>query len=1114
MKGKGRRKKTKGRGSRNPSFISPELFLKGGRQTEVVVVRRLQKKLNELSRKREKMGIFEIAKNPMLPKSMVPLFSSPETFRQFYNAASFIKSELYPYWCIGLLIQNADLIKKFNLARTSFNASLLRSDDSQASKYLDAIDNISASWWGIESRVHLLKEVHQKSAKKEIQKIEKLFTNESCKRDTQRLLMMSESTSINLFSEFIRAQLKEYRSSGEESAERLADALSCMSLPISMDPERAPELSSLYVYSPDSLIDQYVLLKSIVSQINVRDLPANLKSILLELASKVNDTEMTCLLSAVERQMDPLVEKIVELYTEGDYVACTAMIEKEMGGNSLKSAGMLEIYGRSKVYSSQNFGDDLFNRIAESLMSIANISSTCVDEISYIKKLSVKFRNESWAKSLNFHLTCMLEESEGSEIVDLTREQLKGFSELNTPKAVYPDRNSWVLQSANYSRIPEQRRARYGISKKIYSIYDPSQFSIRADYLVTQVISYMDQGDWLEAMNFCVAQYISDPLSKLFLPLQKLCEIASTIDKKTNDNYILCLLIIDIFSMEINSSYDEVKSEIFDEYLEFNDTHLPSSIFLGLDLTDKNFYFLKNVCIPSELDNIIYFESNDDVIFERIKILDLLIASSSGSVDSLKDEKDRVIEALFSSKLRARIESGKLFVDVQALESRKKDTYRSLFEAAKSILDGVALENLEEEHVELTENIFEIDSSGDLPVAITSNEKTETVLKIFRQIVRDFAMNEDYGLDKYLSAEIRHFVFVSQLRSCFEKYNIITSSENNLYLPNFYWRQRYDYINDRILDAIDLVFASFSSNIDQYLKDTNNLFKVTSENRNLDEYSENTWIFDFSSYYSRIVDLSEIIINSENFDEFFNSLLQYMWGICAEHARQAQRLINDGLKVKILDELYLLERSINNSKGQAAMVDLIQDIRSAKSEFLNQIEVVLNWFKPAGSDNSSSLDSLRVVIEATITAFESIYKHKSGQLNISLLDSTLCLNYREARSLFVALFTALENASSYKCDGSDISLCQISKDGRTLISVSNEISAGSILEPTMFVDSQKAKFNENNAKLSRQEGGSGLFKIYNHLKNSSEGFFFDLDIEYTRFSAIIGLRDENFTCRR
>ena len=201
-----------------------------------------------------------------------------------------------------------------------------------------------------------------------------------------------------------------------------------------------------------------------------------------------------------------------------------------------------------------------------------------------------------------------------------------------------------------------------------------------------------------------------------------------------------------------------------------------------------------------------------------------------------------------------------------------------------------------------------------------------------------------------------------------------------------------------------------------------------------------------------------------------------MWEICSDHAREAQRIINDDLKTKIISELDDLEKSINEIKGQAAMFELVQDIRSAKSEFQNQVEVVLNWFKPSGSDSISSNDSLKVVVEATATAFESIYKYKAGSLYMKFSESLLYLNYREARSLFVALFTALENASRYKKDGSNIYLYQEDNEFGSSLVVENEIDKGSIVDPDIFVEYQKSKFNDDNSSLSRKEGGSGLFQ--------------------------------------
>ena len=1115
MAKKNKRTKKRNQNRSNSDLVSPEIFLKGGKQSELIIVQRVLEKARKISKLGKASSLFHLARQPMLPRSMHPLFNSPEKFRNLHSVAQSIEPEDYVFWLLGLLKQHAELIKYFNEKRSHFNDHLLQGNGEQALASLDQLETKTVSWWSIENRMHLLREIFQKPAKHEIQKIEERLRVEGCKSFTQRLLMMSESTSISFFCEFIMAQLNEYRSSGDKDAELLSNSLSCMNLPATRDHLRVPKLESLYFYASESLIDQYVLLKSLLTQIDVFGLQGEIFEYLQDIAKSTCDTELKEILSEREEPAISYVEAVVLAYTEGNYRNCVEMIEENLACSSIECSGLIEIYARSKIYLKEEFRDTYFDKISMSLMNIARVSHDCLDEIEYLRKICVKFRNEVWAKYLNFHLVCLLKEIEGESIVEIGRSQLNGNKKFATPKALCKDRKEWVVDLVPLSRIPEDRRARYGISDLRYDNYNKEMFQFFSDYLSLKVNKLLEGSLWLAAMQFCVDEYFANRLSQIFMPMEKLCEVATNIEKDDDDKYVLSLIVLDIYSIENNSSFDDQKSEIFEEYLEFHDSYKPSEIFEGKEISEKTFYLLKNICIPSELDNIIFYESNDEVVFERIKIIDLLINRFELNSDDLKSEKDRVIETLFSSKLRARLESGKLFVDVQALVSRRKESYRTLFNRAITVFNGEALREIEEESdVGASDNIFEIGSSGDLAIGVTSNEKTEIALKIFRSMVKDFVLDEDYGLDKYLSAEIRHFVFVSQLRSCFEKYNLITSSENEVYLPNYYWIEKYHYINNFLLDIVDDLFSDFSRSIDQRLKSTNNLFKINEEFIDTDEGDDKKRIFDFSAYYSRLVTLSEILVESPDFDHFFEALVQFMWDICGEHAKLAQSLINDELKVEVIKEIDLLEARIDGAKGTAAMVDLVQDIRSARSDFLNQIELVLNWFKPAGSDNSSNQDSLRVVIETSISAFESIYKHKSGDLNVILPDSNLLLNYRESRSLFVALFTALENAARYKKLGSDIHLVKINEESQSRIFIRNEIDKGVISDPKVFIEQQWEKFRLSNSSLSRQEGGSGLFKIYNHLQNASEGFSLDLEVGDRNFEIIIGLKNEDFTGRR
>ena len=235
-----------------------------------------------------------------------------------------------------------------------------------------------------------------------------------------------------------------------------------------------------------------------------------------------------------------------------------------------------------------------------------------------------------------------------------------------------------------------------------------------------------------------------------------------------------------------------------------------------------------------------------------------------------------------------------------------------------------------------------------------------------------------------------------------------------------------------------------------------------------------------------------------------------MWEICAEHARRAQNIINESLKTKVLEQISTLESAINIINGDAAMADLMEAIRGSRFEFLKELETVLNWFRSAGVDDGLNSEKLGIVIEASLSAFQSLYGHKNLNIIYNGEASNLALSYRESRALLISIFTALDNAAAYKTPGSAVQMSHFVGENHDTIEISNYFEKESVQGKEKLVEELKGKWNALNSNLSREEGGSGLYKIYNLLLNASAGFEFDIKAQNDKFIARIRMAHENF----
>lgn len=1085
--------------------IDPRIFQARRGESDSAHHKRIWAELRKFNAYNASELIFQIAANKNMPSVFFPIYGE---FREHYDmlpvAAEFATGNFIA-WTLGSFTANVQLINQFVESRSFINSAILKGDSAGALKALETLNKKCKSWWAVLLEIHIAKELEHRDTRQLIQDLPARFSRGNIKNRILDLQLIAESSSIYTFVRELLGRMNEYRSSGLQDAIDNGAAESCRYLPASFDMAREVKIGTLENDWYESLIDQYIMFKEIVCELEVTDkLPGPIRNTIVQLSQDIHDPELRAIFGE-EQPLSMGVAKVLDSYTRGHYSETVVEINKLVSEGTDDALGLLEILAKAKIYAGElTPPQTFFELIANELAAILQCDKKSSEKIDYLRRICIKFRNEAWAKSLNFHLLSALEAVETPREIETARLHARCLGGFNTPKARMQNYRV-ALPDNLLADIPLYRQMKYAADGGSGLHIEKAMFPVLSDFLKLKANTLILQEDFVGAIIFAVSEYLANSVSCIHLPIRALCRLAGDLPKVDNETFIACLILYDIYFREYSGTFEEDKSALFEEFMSSNGSHRPSLVFAKFQFTEMETYFLKYLCIPSQLDNLISYVSNDDVIHERVSILDILISAKVSGYEQLRYEKDSVLETMFSEKLRAKLESGKLFVDIQALKAHRKHIYYSLYEQAKTTSGGIQLEPLSRnDNASVSADIFEIVEGS----ALASNRKTELLYQIFDAAVQDFALDENYGLDKYLSAEIRHVVFVTQLRSCFEKTNLVTSQKEGVYLSNKFWVDKYYYVNASLVSRIDALLMSFSEQVDLILAEVNERFRVERFER------ESASVFDFLAYHYRLVRVSECVVRADNAEQFLDKLLEYLWELASDSARTAQELINDQLSVVVLCALDELEAEINHVKGDVSVIELMQHIKNARSLFTQEIELVLNWFRFVGADDSKNLERLSVVIEATISSFDSIYGHKYRKPTVPPCKLDLHLNYREARALFISLFTALENACKYGGSSEPVSVVFEAYAEKSYINIINTFSPESSQAAEFLVSQEKRKWSPEYSLLGRAEGGSGLYKIYSTLSTSSPGYDFDIEASQTYFKAKIGLIHENFDHRR
>lgn len=1085
--------------------INERSFFKARGETQDVVCRRLVSDIRKYSFYGRVDLLRKVAQHKKLPKNFLPIYPPEVLFHGTRIKAADISSANYAYWIIEVFRRNNTLLKYFLASRLNINSEILKGNAEAALQTLNQINQKSRSWWSIETEIHIKKEILGHDTKALINGLRESYPNLNLSILIIDLLLLSESSSVDLYLEKVSGRIKEYKTANIEGIANYGELESMSLLPIFYDKERSPSVDALHNYMEWSIFDQYLLFRTLIMESeDAKELLGDIFTEVLEIARNIDDWELLNILEPRE-STDEIVARIVTEYTVGNYDFVIKEIDSLVQAGSAAAYGLLELYARARIFCGTPFdANTFFSRLANELGKILTLDQKSSERAAYLHRIAVKFRKEAWAKSLIYHLVAIQRYRIDENLIEVSRRQTFCLGGFNTPKANGDDFHLEALTSHLVADVPQYRLLKH---RKIESrvALDPKEFPIYSDFLVARCESFLKEEQFWDEVAFYIAEYLNNRVAFDHLPFEGICKRIESKERDDEFDYLAAMVALDIYDRESDGRFDELCTDIFLEFLENIGTHMPSKVFSEKALTQLSIYFLEKICIPIQLDNIIEFDSYDDVIHERVAIIDILIEARIGEGESLESERDKVLETLFSEKLRAKIETGKLYVDVQALENQRRHVYMGLFDQVQSLGDDFFWEPLlpisNIPTGSLTQASMEKGSSRD------SGEKTTVLATLFLTLAYDFALNEKFGLDKYLSAEVRHQIFVPQLRACFEKNKLVTVQKHGEYLVNDYWRNEYNFLNGEVIERLDDILKLFSEKIDKILSKINDGFKVWINNEPSNQP------FDFSPTSERLGRLAEVVNNYKTFDTFFNGLINFMFELASNGARAAQQLINETLLPEVSACLDELEAEVNSWKGNASLFNLMQAIRNSRSDFTKEIEVVLPWFRFVGSENLETYENLGTVIEAAVSSFRSIFQHKGKTLTYNSSKSDLELNYREARSLFISLFIALENALRYGCSETAVTINHELKAGKDLLSILNR-TADNIVQPNEFVRQRREEWQNEFSPLSNQEGGTGLYKINSLLTGSSPGFLFDISISDNLFIASISLNHEHFDHRR
>jgi hypothetical protein len=1029
-------------------------------------------------------------------------------------------------WFTQYFLKNIDKINNFIQLKNEIDKSILFSDYSKALKDIDEIEkNITISYWSIETYANISKEIMNKSANSILNKIKNGIKDDNLTYFfINQILIKSETKNIMSFIDNLVDTLEKLRiHTKDKRFLDMADLFSSYFIPIEFDKNRDIDGRGLSCITTLTIIDQFLLFKNYLLDkiLFGKSFTENQLKYIYAFIEKIEDKDLKNVMIPITSitEINPKSRNLVKEYTLGNYNHVINEFEKNILSDTY-SITCIDLYIKSLIYEKRKIkGNNILKFLTNNLINIYLSNDNTSLSIKQIENLSLKFNFSSWTISFLFFLYKFI--NSPNIKFDTKSKRMSIFGENVTP-IVFSNEYSYnslikELGIINISDIPIYRQEKFEIKKfeeeftlnnDYYAKYS-DEMIIKADYIKMNANFLLKKKEIDTCIEFIIDMYLENNNRYIFLPIQK---IISSIDIDNLEFISINLPIIyDIYRKNISLEKEEDLGTIFLRYMRKNKTHKPSTIFGSRnELSEKEIYFLKYVCIPSIMDSSSKFDELTDLLNERLEILKIL---DKFNVEKSYIEKERnsIYEEISAEELKASYNMGRIFVDTKKMYQIKSHSYKKLFDLYIVIISN-SKDNDENNEgylaYDATKNLTD-NKSNFIPLT----DETNLITEIYKEyLINDFVKNQNFGFEKYLSAEIRHGNMRTELRCSIEKYNLLTDANEIFeYADNNYWLNYYKYLDIKIKKNINDSLKNFSKKIDFKLNEAEEQLQIVTE---VDGIKNNK--LDFTAEIERLHELSTVLNGVNDFDDFFDRLIKFMWKITDKVTLDYQSKLEHNLKNDIsiiFDELHEI---IEKDKIMHSLYDLSNEINKARNNFFEEINHVSKWFNRV-EGNIDKLYSLKSIIKTSEQIFKKIASLKS-EITIKSesreSSSSVELTYLEARAFMTSMLIALYNANEHGNNklSKNYILIDLEEfvDSHVVI-IKNEID---IVENEIddFLSKLRENFSDEKSELSTSEGGTGLHKIYNLFNNVSSKFYVKIDIEdKSKFCIYLGVNYENIS---
>ncbi|EKP0260571.1 hypothetical protein JFQ93_001841 [Aeromonas sobria] len=456
----------------------------------------------------------------------------------------------------------------------------------------------------------------------------------------------------------------------------------------------------------------------------------------------------------------------------------------------------------------------------------------------------------------------------------------------------------------------------------------------------------------------------------------------------------------------------------------------------------------------------------------------------------MNKEESSIVRDLLSSKLTAQHEKSKITINTDGIIKSQLSEYKTLLY----------------HYFMISHRNQEICDDN---LVIGKNHTDAVYYSLYYQIYKDYILNNDFGVVRSLSSEIRHGVLPNQIRSVFEAYNLVTiMTSQNEYAPNEFWRDYFSQIlRDRAVNRIDDTFKIFSKEVDKIIKEVTEWPKVALVHDSQNE--SHVFRFEYSEftiktlYENACIGLSsEEDISDDTVISFMKDIENTCWIELQPSFNKMKARLNEELKPMFNNLLFQLKENISKIHRS---IHLEENIDECNRRLIEEISYIESWFKKPEYALTDVQFDIYDVVNSSLECIQAIYEPKTLHINKNFNQTEECIRIDSKPSLGLmrALLSIYSNCLKHGLFGSDTAITiSIYKDSNShYIDVANDISTICVKDiafKNLIQKISEYSTQDKGEKLT-SEGDTGLYKIYRYLTDSYGNYSFSVLCEHNKF---------------